>query len=271
MQNSEKKGLSAAIITLNEEDRLPDCLKSLGFVDEVLVVDSGSSDRTVEVAKEHGARILSEKWRGFSFQKQFAVDQCQNDWVLILDADERIPEETAAVIMEQLSGQDGETAAYSFKRKNYLHGRWIRHCGWWPDRIVRLVDRHRGAFDGRAVHEKWVPAGRVGALDVPIEHISFRNYSELVAKMESYSTLSSMELFERGTTVGAFTPVTHGLWMFLKTYLIERGFLDGFDGFMISIMNAGGSFLKYAKLREHAMEKESSGKENQGQNMRVHG
>jgi glycosyltransferase involved in cell wall biosynthesis len=145
------EGLSAAIITLNEEDRLPDCVKSLDFVGEVLVVDSGSSDRTVQVAEEQGARVLREKWRGFSAQKQFAVDQCENDWVLILDADERIPPETGAVIMERLSDRDGETAAYSFKRKNYLHGRWIRHCGWWPDRVVRLVDRNRG-FRRRSSH-----------------------------------------------------------------------------------------------------------------------
>lgn len=243
--------LSVAVITRDEEERLPACLQSASFADEVVVVDSGSTDRTVEIARSFGAHTLVEPWRGFSVQKQFAVDQCANDWVLILDADERVPEETAGAVREALgSMRDGEVSAFSFPRKNFLHGRWIRHCGWWPDRIVRLVDRRMGAFDGRAVHEQWLARGGIHAFDVPIEHHSFRNYSELVAKMELYSDLASRAFFEEGKTVGPLTPPLHALWMFLRTYLLELGVLDGFDGFVISLMNAGGSFFKYAKLRE---------------------
>ena len=242
--------LSVAIITKNEEERLPDCLKSVTFADEVLVVDSGSTDGTVELAKSFGARVLIEAWRGYSGQKQYAVDQCLHDWVLILDADERIPQETAEAIMRELSRNDVTISAYGFRRKNYLHGRWIKHCGWWPDRIVRLVNRNVGGFDGRPVHERWVTEGTVRELDAPIEHISFRNYSELLAKMENYSNLASKELFEKDVRVNPHTPILHGLWMFLRTYFLELGVLDGFDGFVISTTNAGGSFLKYAKTRE---------------------
>jgi glycosyltransferase involved in cell wall biosynthesis len=242
--------LSVAIITKNEEERLPDCLKSVAFADEVLVVDSGSTDGTVELAKSFGARVLFEAWRGYSGQKQYAVDQCLHDWVLILDADERIPQETAQVIMRELSRNDVAISAFGFRRKNYLHGRWIKHCGWWPDRIVRLVNRKVGSFDGRPVHERWVTEGIVRGLDAAIEHISFRNYSELLAKMENYSNLASKELFEKNVKVNAVTPMLHGLWMFFRTYFLELGVLDGFDGFVISTTNAGGSFLKYAKTRE---------------------
>jgi (heptosyl)LPS beta-1,4-glucosyltransferase len=245
-----KTPLSVAIITKNEEERLPDCLESVTFADEVLVVDSGSTDGTVELAKSFGARVLIEAWRGYSGQKQYAVDQCLHDWVLILDADERIPRETAQGIMRELGRNDSTISAYGFRRKNYLHGRWIKHCGWWPDRIVRLVNRRAGGFDGRPVHEKWVTQGSVRELDAVIEHISFRNYSELLAKMENYSNLASKELFEKNARVNAFSPLLHGLWMFLRTYFLELGVLAGFDGFVISTTNAGGSFLKYAKARE---------------------
>ncbi len=250
-EEAEKKSpLSVAIITKNEEERLPDCLKSVTFADEVLVVDSGSTDGTVAVAKSLGAKVLIEAWRGYSGQKQFAVDQCLHDWVLILDADERIPQETAQSIKGELATNHTTISAYSFRRKNYLHGRWIKHCGWWPDRIVRLVNRRAGGFDGRPVHEKWVTQGNVKELDAAIEHISFRNYSELLAKMENYSNLASKELFDKKANVNALTAIFHGLWMFLRTYLLELGVLDGFDGFLISTTNAGGSFLKYAKARE---------------------
>ncbi len=242
--------LSVAMITKNEAERLPDCLRSLAFSDEIVVVDSGSVDETVAIAKSFGARVLVEEWRGYAAQKQFAVDQCRHDWVLVIDADERVPEATAARIERELASNDATITAYSFRRKNYLHGRWIRHCGWWPDRIVRLVRRTRGAFDGRPVHERWIADGKVRDLDASIEHVSFRSYSDLVAKMEAYSNLTARELFEKDEPVSALTPVFHGAWMFLKTFLIDLGFLEGFDGLMISITNAGGSFFKYAKLRE---------------------
>jgi len=247
--------ISVAIITHNEEERLPACLKSVSFADEVVVVDSGSEDKTLEVARSLGAKIFIEEWRGFSDQKQFAVNQCSNVWVLILDADERIPEETANIIKREIASDEPMIAAFSFRRKNFFHGRWIKHCGWWPDRIVRLVNREKGDFDGRSVHEKWLTEGIVKELNATIEHVSFRNYSNLVAKMEKYSSLAAAEMFEQDTHSNPFTPILHGLWMFIRTYILEKGILDGFDGFMISIMNAGGSFMKYAKLREKQIER----------------
>jgi glycosyltransferase involved in cell wall biosynthesis len=246
----DRPGISVAVIARDEEERLPECLESASFADEIVVLDSGSRDRTVEIARAAGARVLEEPWKGFSRQKQSAVDQCENHWVLILDADERVPGETAAAILEALSSRDEAVTAFSFPRKNIFHGRWIRRCGWWPDRIVRLVDRRAGAFDGRAVHERWVTRGREQPLDAPLEHHSFRRYADLTVKMERYSDLAAASMHAEGRTAGPLTPPLHGLWMFLRTYVLELGILDGFDGFVISLMNGGGSFFKYAKLRE---------------------
>jgi (heptosyl)LPS beta-1,4-glucosyltransferase len=239
-----------AIITRNEEERLPGCLEGLAFADEIVVVDSESTDRTVDVARSYGANVLIQPWLGYSRQKQFAVDRCRNRWVLVLDADESIPPETAESIQGVLEAGDPLFAAFGFNRRNFLHDRWIKRCGWWPDHVVRLVDRTRGRFDGRAVHEQWTTEGKIRYLEASINHMSFRNYSHLVEKMERYSSLSSEDLYAGNIKAHALEPLSHALWMFLRTYLLELGCLEGFDGFMISTMNAGGSFLKYAKLRE---------------------
>ncbi len=241
---------SIAIITQDEEDRLPDCLESISFADEIVVVDSGSRDNTVDIAKSFGCKVLTETWRGYARQKQFAVDNCANNWVLILDSDERVPNETATRIKELLASPDTDFTAYSFLRKNFFHNRWIRHCGWWPDRITRLVDRRRGRFSDHLVHESWISEGRVKELDMTIEHRSFRNYSDLIHKLETYSSLAAQEMLRDGKRAGVLSPLSHGIWMFLRTYILEWGMLEGFDGFIISTLNGGGSFMKYAKLRE---------------------
>ncbi len=241
---------SIAIIAQDEEDRLTRCLESVTFAEEVLVVDSGSNDNTVDIARSFGCRVLFEPWRGYAKQKQFAVDNCQNEWVLILDADERIPADTKHTIMEIIAHPEQEIAAYSFNRKNFFHNRWIRYCGWWPDRIVRLVDRRRGRFSDHLVHESWISDDPVKELDISIEHYSFRNYSDLIHKLETYSSLAAQEMLSNGKRAGPLAPLSHGSWMFLRTFILELGVLEGFDGFIISVLNAGGSFMKYAKLRE---------------------
>ncbi|MBW2047863.1 MAG: glycosyltransferase family 2 protein [Deltaproteobacteria bacterium] len=242
--------VSVAIVAQDEEKRIPHCLSTLAFAQEVLVVDSGSRDRTVEIARSHGCRVISEPWRGYARQKQFAVDNCENRWVLILDADEQVPVETGRSIRRITDSPDPRFSAYSLLRKNFFHDRWIRHCGWWPERVVRLVDRRRGRFNDRLVHEQWIADGEVGELDMAIEHRSFQSYSDLIKKMDTYSTLAALDMLRRGRRSGWWSPISHGTWMFFRTYLLELGVMEGFDGFMISVLNGGGSFLKYAKLRE---------------------
>ena len=245
--------LSVAIIAQDEEDRIPDCLNSVSFADEVLVVDSGSQDQTISIAQFYGCKVISKKWMGYAQQKQYAVDSCCNDWVLILDADERLPKETAEQIQQIIETSQQGVSAFSFLRKNFFRNRWIRHCGWWPDRVLRMVDRRQGHFSDNLVHERWISNGPVKELDLTIEHRSFRNYSDLVHKMQTYSTLSAQEMLNRGKSVRWWSPFSHGLWMFIRTYVLEMGMMAGFDGFMISLFNAGGSFMKYAKLRESLM------------------
>jgi len=245
--------LSVAIIAQDEEDRISDCLKSVSFADEVLVVDSGSQDQTVSIAEFYGCNVISKKWMGYAQQKQYAVDSCCNDWVLILDADERLPRETAEQVEQIMENSQQGISAYSFLRKNFFRNRWVRHCGWWPDRVVRMVDRRQGHFSDNLVHERWISNGPVEELDLTIEHRSFRNYSDLVHKMQTYSSLSAQEMLNRGKRVRWWSPFSHGLWMFIRTYILEMGMMAGFDGFMISLFNAGGSFMKYAKLRESLM------------------
>ncbi|HFQ80646.1 MAG TPA: glycosyltransferase family 2 protein, partial [Desulfobacterales bacterium] len=191
-----KKKLSIAIITHNEEERLPDCLHSAAFADEVVVVDSGSTDRTLEIAESFGAKVFNESWRGFGAQKQFAIEQCAGDFILLLDADERLPPETAAEIKDILNAASCE--AYSLPRKNYFLNRWIRHAGWWPDRSTRLFKRGNASMPPQLVHESLRVQGRTGELACPIIHYPFRDISQMMLKMDKYSTAGALELHSKG-------------------------------------------------------------------------
>lgn len=242
--------ISVAIITLNESDRLLRCLKSVEFANEIIVVDSGSQDNTLQIAEQWGCAVYTHPFSSFSRQKQFAVDQCSNRWVLLLDADERIPGATADAIHRITTTAPENVAAFGFRRKNYFHRRWIRHAGWWPDRVIRLFRRDLGSFSTNSVHERWVTEGKIKQLNNDIEHFSYRNYTEMIEKSQHYSTLAARDLASRSPKISALTPVTHGAWMFVKTYFLELGVLCGFDGLIISLLNAGGSFMKYAKCRE---------------------
>jgi glycosyltransferase involved in cell wall biosynthesis len=244
-----KVPVSVVIITKNEEKNIERCLKSVSFAEEVIVIDSGSTDRTVEIAKALGAKVFVEEWKGFGLQKQSGVEKAKNRWVLNIDADERIPEETAGVIAEVIKNPSSEVTAYSFCRKNIFRGRWIRGCGWWPDRVVRLFDKSAGHFEGE-VHEKWVlKKGRVGHLSAVIEHYH-RDFTNILQKVNTYSTLSARELYRRGIKPAWWKPFFHGGWRFFYSYVIKKGFLYGMDGFVISLCNGLGTFFKYVKLWE---------------------
>ena len=247
---SDSAQMSIAIITLNEAERIAECVESVRFADEIVVVDSGSVDGTPKIARALGCKVYEHPFAGFSHQKQYAVDRCNHDWVLILDADERLPAKTTTAIQDRISAAGEHVAAFGLLRKNYLHGRWIRHCGWWPDKVVRLVRRDRGAFSPNTVHERWVTDGHIEQLSLHIDHFSFRSYAEMIEKLQHYSTLAAQEMASRETNIHWWSPILHGAWMFFSVYLLKLGFICGFDGLMISLLNAGGSFMKYAKCRE---------------------
>lgn len=239
--------LSVAIITKNEEENLPRCLSSVSFVDDIVVVDSGSTDKTVDIASEFGCRVFIEDWKGDGPQKESAIRKCVNDWVLVLDADERVPEETKIEIVDTL--KNPKYFAYSFPRKNYFHGRWIRHSGFWPDRVIRLMRKDKGRY-ASITHGRWSTEHPIGALNFPIEHFSFSDYSDMLSTLQNYSSSIALEMFNSGRRSSPIGAISHGLGMFLKTYFLKLGFLDGFDGLIIALTKAGGSFFKYAKLYE---------------------
>lgn len=250
----EKILLSVAIITKDEENRLPECLKSVSFADDMVVVDSGSVDRTVEIAKEFGCRVFIEDWKGYGPQKNSAVDKCKHEWVLLLDADERVPIEAKEVIVKVLQKPDAD--AYSIKRKNYIHGKWLKHSGYWPDRHIRLVKKTSGSFQS-VIHEEWITDGYVKELDAYIEHYAFTNYSDMLKTLNEYSTVISGELHASGKRATILSPLYHGIGMFFKIYFLKLGILDGMDGLVTALTKAGGSFFKYAKLLE--LQRENKG------------
>lgn len=248
MEKGNKIPLSVAVVTKNEEKNIRECLGSVRFASDIVVVDSGSMDATRTIAAEAGCRVFVEDWKGYGPQKNSALSKCIFDWALILDADERIPKPTAKAIAQLIEKDEG-IVAFSFRRKNFFHGRWVKHCGWWPDETVRLVRRSMGRSDGLS-HDKWLTDGRVVNLSAHIEHYSFRKYDDILRIMRSRAADMAQELYDSGKRISAATPILHGMVMFLKTYILRLGFLAGFDGLVISLTRAGGTFFKYANLLE---------------------
>lgn len=245
----DKVPLSVAIITKDEEGNLPDCLQSVAFAGQIVVVDSGSIDGTVRIASACGCDVFTESWRGFGPQKQTAVDKCRNQWVLILDADERIPPETAEMIIKIVS-EPPVAAGYSFPRKNFFQGRWIKHAGWWPDRVVRLFRRDCGCLTDAKVHEAVKVKGSVVALDYAIEHFTESRLSEIIKKIDRYSNLAAEEAFAAGQKSSVWGAALRAKLTFIQDYILRLGFLDGTQGFTLAVTDAVNKFFKYAKLSE---------------------
>jgi len=241
--------LSVAVITRNEEERLPACLASVAGADEVVVVDAESTDRTREIARDFGARVVVRPWEGFGRQKQFALNQCSHRWVFILDADERLPQETLAEIRQTLDAGP-EASGFRFRRKNFFCGRWMKHGGWWPDPVLRLVDRHRARVTDRLVHEALEVDGEVADLAGVIVHETYRDLAHTLEKINRYSSAGAEELFRQGRKVALPMAVARGAWGFWYDYLVRAGFLDGSAGLLQAACNGVNVLFKYAKLWE---------------------
>ena len=250
MPIENKIPLSVAIITKNEAENLRDCLQSVSFAGQIVVVDSGSTDETVRIAADFRCDVFAESWRGFGPQKQFAIDQCTNPWVLILDADERIPEDTAQAIRNIILNPSITVAGFSFPRRNFFQGRWIRHAGWWPDRIVRLFRRGQGRMTPVNVHESVEVEGLTEPLDCPIEHYTESRLSHVLVKIDQYSTIGAEEAFKDGKTSSILSAFLRAKLAFLRNYILRCGFLDGHQGLTLAITDAINKFFKYAKLAE---------------------
>lgn len=240
--------ITATIITLNEERNIARSIESLRCCDEILILDSGSVDRTVELAEKLGARVIEAGWRGFAGQKNWAAEQAAHDWILSLDADEALSESLEAEVLT-LKKNGPRYDGYTMPRLARYLGRWILHSGWYPDRKVRLYDRSKARWVGDFVHESVCVNGRIGHLESNILHFTCESLSEHVKTMDRYTTLAAQELAARKVKVPLGRVIADPLWTFWKTYLLQRGFQDGFEGLLISYMAAFYTFLKYAKAR----------------------
>jgi len=241
--------LSVTVIALNQEAHISECLASVSFADEIVVVDTGSTDRTVELARTYTDRVLQADWQGFGRTKNYALDQARGEWVFSLDTDERVPPALQAEILAVVAA-DGTLNGYRVPRKNYFCGRWIRHLGWYPDYTLRLFRRDRGRFRDREVHEEVVVDGPVGTFQTPLEHYSYRTVSEYVTRMDRYARLAAQELAKAGRRPYPGELFVRPFFSFLYLYFIKRGFLEGTPGYTLAVLMSMYKFLKYYYLRE---------------------
>jgi glycosyltransferase involved in cell wall biosynthesis len=241
--------LSVTIIALNQEANIGDCLASVSFADDIVVVDTGSADRTVELARAYTDRVLTAPWEGFGRTKNFALDQARGDWVFSLDTDERVPPALKDEILAVVAA-DGPLAGYRVPRKNYFCGCWIRRLGWYPDYTLRLFRRGQGRFRDREVHEEVVVAGPVGTLQTPLEHYSYKSVSEYVTRMDRYARLAAQELAKAGRRPFPGELFARPFFSFLHLYVIRLGFLEGTTGYTLAVLMSVYKFLKYYYLRE---------------------
>ncbi len=249
--------LSVVIITYNEERNISRCLESARSVaDEIIVVDSFSTDKTETLCREAGARFFQRSFDDYSGQKNYAIDQASYDYILSLDADEALSEELSGKIREIKSSwtRDG----YYVNRLTNYCGAWIRHCGWYPDSKLRLWDRRKGRWGGPNPHEKLImaPEADIGSIKADILHYSFYSVEQHIRKINYYSSLGAEDLFQKNKKVSSAYVLFSPMIRFTRDYIIKRGFLDGYYGIVVSMINSYASFLKYAKLRDLYIQKE---------------
>ncbi|MEY4564938.1 MAG: hypothetical protein RLZZ618_4215 [Pseudomonadota bacterium] len=243
--------LSVTLITRNEADNIEACLQSVAFADEWVVVDSGSTDRTRELAEAFGARVVTtDDWPGFGVQKNRALALAQGRWVLSLDADERVSEALAAQIKAVVAGTAGEPLAdgYELSRLSRFCGQWIRHGDWYPDRVLRLFRRERGRFTDDLVHERLNLTGSTARLKGDLLHETMPTLDDALDKMNRYSSGRARDKVRAGKSGGLGAALGHGLWAFFRSYLLRRGFLDGRLGFVLAVYVAEGTYYRYLKM-----------------------
>jgi glycosyltransferase involved in cell wall biosynthesis len=237
--------LSAIVITKDEAANIGACLDSLAFCDERIVVDCGSADATVQLAKEKGARVAFQEWRGFGPQKNYALSLATGAWVLSLDADELVTPELAAAIKAAIA--DGSADAWEVLRLSSFCGRDMYHSGWYPDYVLRLFKRGKASFDDVIVHERVICDGVVKRLRPPLLHHPIVKLEDVLSRLDRYSTAKARMIVASGRKVTFMTGIGHGLFAFLRAYVLHLGFLDGAEGFLLAVANAENSYYPYMK------------------------
>jgi len=249
--------ISAVIITKNEASNIRSCLESVKWADEIIVLDSGSTDDTVEICMDLGAQVhTTTDWPGFGIQKNRALSLATGEWVLSLDADERISASLHTEI-DAVTNNAKKYAAFQIPRLSSFCGQYIRHSGWYPDFVTRLFRRGTARFSEDLVHERLIVDGSTGKLKQPIMHETFKNLDELLVKVNSYSSAGAQMLYKENSQATLTKAILHGAWAFFRTYILRAGFLDGQKGFMLSISTAESTYYRYAKLMLMNMHKPS--------------
>ena len=244
--------ISVIIIAKNERAVIARCVQSVAWADEVIVLDGGSTDGTDEICRQLGATVhANPAWPGFGAQKNRALALARGDWVLSLDADEWVSEELRAELERTLGNAPGADA-FRLPRRSSFCGRFMRHSGWWPDYVTRLFRRERARFSDDLVHERVIVDGTTGTLKSPLLHEAISDLDEAIGKMNDYSSAGAAMRFKRGRRGSLPAALWHGLWTFLRTYVLRLGFLDGRAGFMLAVLNAEGAYYRYLKLMQLA-------------------
>lgn len=243
--------VSVIVITLNEAENIQDCLKSVEWADEIVVVDAESVDGTAELSREFTQKVYVREWQGFSAAKNFALQNCTCEWVLWLDADERVTPELKAEMQQTV--QSPKHVGYEMPRLANFLGRWIRHSGWYPGHVLRLFRRDTGSFNDALVHEGVALNGSVGRLQADLLHYTDRTLEHYFKKFNHYTSLAADQLHEQNRTFRWHALLLRPPFMFFRMYILKRGFLDGLQGFMLALLSACYVFAKYAKLWERSL------------------
>jgi glycosyltransferase involved in cell wall biosynthesis len=242
--------VSAIVVCFNEEKNIGACLESLRWCDELVVVDSFSTDGTVEICRRYTDRVLQRAWAGYVDQKAYALSQATKDWVLVVDADERVTPELRKEIKQALARDKDNYAGYALPRLVFYLGRWWWRGGWYPNYGVRLVRRDRATWGGYEPHDKILVDGRVRRLRHPLHHFTYRDIDDHTQRINRYTSISAQELRKRGRRWRLADALLRPAWRFLRCYFLKRGFMEGFAGFYVAVTAAMSVFLKYAKLWE---------------------
>lgn len=254
--------ISIVVITYNEENNLARCLHSVkSIADEIIVVDSNSTDRTCQIAEEYGAKVFTESFKGYVAQKNFADTQATHDWILSLDADEALNPELEMSIRKVKEKQEFE--AYEITRLTNYCGHWIKHCGWYPDKKVRFFNRKKGKWTGDQIHESWQlhnSIGKYGNLSGNLYHYSYNTFSDHLKQIEKFTEIMAQRDVENGKSSSFWKAIFAAKWKFLQSYFIQLGFLDGLAGFQVCSLSAFATFMKYSKIAQYSQFKKEGKK-----------
>jgi glycosyltransferase involved in cell wall biosynthesis len=238
--------LSLFILTKNEEINIRDCIKSAEFADEIIILDSGSTDKTQQIVRSLGVPFYHSDWRGGGFQRNKAIKLCNYEWIYTLDADERITPALAKEIKIVINSSSHDV--YDVPRKSLFISRFMEFSGWWPDRTKRLFKKTSGKFSNHFAHSEFLTKKNVGHLNNHMIHFSYRNVDDILRKIQYFSSAGAYNYIEKGKKGSLLKAIFHGLWAFFKTYFLKLGFLDGGEGFMLAVMNAETTYYRYLKL-----------------------